>query len=165
MRINAARWKSLGALPTQLLRQSFCTGYKNHLIGQHVTHYLISCELSNRVERKVTFDSKLTRNCCRTQVCNCNTVCVGWTIPRGWVGRGLYPNSCLAYPNEILPHVHHSCCPTQNLLGPLTGLPLWKFLEPPLTMSYSYVVISLLKHGISIRIVTIYGLVEQEGEH
>jgi len=44
-----------------------------------------------------------------------------------------YPNSCLAYPNEILPHVHHcSCWPTQNLLDPLTGLPIWKFLEPPL---------------------------------
>jgi len=44
----------------------------------------------------------------------------------------VYPNSCLAYPNAILPHVHHSCWPTQNLLGPLTGLPIWKFLEPPL---------------------------------
>jgi len=36
----------------------------------------------------------------------------------------VYPNSCLAYPNAILPHVHHSCWPTQNLLGPLTGLPI-----------------------------------------
>jgi len=30
------------------------------------------------------------------------------------------------------PHVQNSCCPTQNLLGLLTGLPKWKFLEPPL---------------------------------
>jgi len=45
------------------------------------------------------------------------------------------PNSCLVYPNEILPHVHHSCWPTQNLLGPLTGLPKWKFLEQPLDKS------------------------------
>ena len=46
-----------------------------------------------------------------------------------------YPNSCLAYPNEILPNVHHSCWPTQNLLGPFTGLPKWKFLEPPMRSS------------------------------
>ena len=32
-----------------------------------------------------------------------------------------YLNLCLAYPNEILPHVHNSCWPTQNLLGLLTG--------------------------------------------
>ena len=42
----------------------------------------------------------------------------------------------MAYPNEILPHVHHSRWPTQNLLGPLTGLPKWKFLEPPVVGSH-----------------------------
>jgi len=45
-----------------------------------------------------------------------------------------WPTQTRAWPTqtEILPHVHHYCWPTQNLLGPLTGLPIWKFLEPPL---------------------------------
>jgi len=56
---------------------------------------------------------------------------------RLWPTAVAYPNSCLAYPNEILPHIDHSCWPTQNLLGPLTGLPIWKFLEPPLHCVFS----------------------------
>ena len=55
----------------------------------------------------------------------------------------------MAYPNEILPHVHHSCRPTQNLLGPLTGLPIWKSLEPPLEPTE-------LKLGVRVCVVMTY---------
>jgi len=73
---------------------------------------------------KMVFTTRITDKC----VVDCFPV--SWVLTLCTKQAVAYINLCLAYPNEILPHVHHSCWPTQNLLGPLTGLPIWKFLEP-----------------------------------